>query len=725
MCAVYRAFDLRDDRHPVAVKVPRQALARRHEFSRAFVAVAENGTRLFDDHIARVVRHSKIGEPLLYLVMDEAPGGSLRGLLDWAGGQQRRLHLLETLHIAAQVARGLSRAHQMGTLHGGLKPENVLLTVVEAEASAVRARVADFRMTEPLAVIGEQPLDPRLAYAYSAPEALPGGGRADARADIYAFGALLYELLTQRRVFDPRGLDDARRMHRDEPPASPSHQRPGLPAEVEALVLRCLAKAPDDRYPDAETLRAELDGLIARFSTDPQQLSPEVNARARRISRYVGELLGREILPLDGGIPDPVEPVDPRAAQIDTAAEGERAELSVTVTPTHTMLKPGETRALRVVLRKQNALNEETLRLDLRGLPRLDAEAGPRAQWITVTPDTLSLKGNLPPGNEAEAELRLHPPKHTSSAAGLHHCTLRVFSETQGLEVALVRFAVRLEPYFDLRATLRPDRLYNTTQAALTIVNAGNSEVECELLTRDMDDNRGLVIALEREVLTIAPGREAQVGVRVTPTERARVHGARPVSFEIMVRAGPVEQIVAGEVIVMTDLLGLRPRAVPPIPAGAVPPHPPGVRTRFPYEALPSTDGLEDGLSGYLPPYGVGDAAPIVAPPPPTRRPPELLALLAVYALGLIAVAALAAAAMLAFLIGPPPRPEAARLFVLLWGCAVLSVLGGGLLLAGVLGWRRWAVHALMVLSFPLLPVGPLLTLGWSWVLRDYGDAFQ
>ncbi|MBA4062639.1 MAG: hypothetical protein C0501_02815 [Isosphaera sp.] len=188
-----------------------------------------------------------------YLCLELCPGGSLADKL-----RDRLFAPPEAARTAEQLARAVQAAHDRNVVHRGLKPADVLL------AADGTPKVADLG----LARRGDEaggPAGPRAVtgpFGYLAPEQAAGRtGEVGPAADVYALGAILYEMLTGRPPFLAATLTDTFRqvLHRD--PVAPRVLQPDIPPDLEAVCLRCLEKDPRDRYPTAEALADDL----ARF----------------------------------------------------------------------------------------------------------------------------------------------------------------------------------------------------------------------------------------------------------------------------------------------------------------------------------------------------------------------------------------------------------------------------------------------------------------------------
>jgi serine/threonine-protein kinase len=241
MGIVYRATQLSLGR-PVAVKL----ISPDHAADPGFRERFERESRLAAaiDH-PNVIPVHEAGEDhgRLYLVMRWVSGADLHGLIARSG----RLEPRRAAAITAQVAGALDAAHRAGLVHRDVKPANVLL-------SGEHAYLADFGLTRPVAS------DTRLTTTghwlgtadYMAPEQF-GAEPVDARADVYALGCVLYAMLAGEPPFRRDTVPATMLAHLSDPPPRPSLAA-AVPRELDAVIARALAKAPDDRYPSAGDL---------------------------------------------------------------------------------------------------------------------------------------------------------------------------------------------------------------------------------------------------------------------------------------------------------------------------------------------------------------------------------------------------------------------------------------------------------------------------------------
>ncbi|MDP9022968.1 MAG: protein kinase [Actinomycetota bacterium] len=247
MGRVYRARDRTLDRD-VAVKVMAPHLVGDPDAVQRFRDEARAAARLGHRNVVRVydTGSSDAGE---YIVMELVDGPSLKDLLADAG----RLPVERAIATASAIASALAAAHEQGLVHRDVKPANVLWT------SDGTVKVTDFGIAR---ITGDD-VDATVAAGfgsvlYLSPEQATGE-RVDARADIYSLGCVLYEMLAGRPPFTADAPIGILHQHVHRQPDPPSAAVGEVPRALDAVVLRALAKDPDDRYPSADALRADLD----------------------------------------------------------------------------------------------------------------------------------------------------------------------------------------------------------------------------------------------------------------------------------------------------------------------------------------------------------------------------------------------------------------------------------------------------------------------------------
>jgi serine/threonine-protein kinase len=259
MGAVYRATDTRLER-PVAIKVVAGHLTSDPRARERFAREARTVATLENAHICPVY---DVGEQdgVSYLVMQLLDGETLAQRL-----RHRTLSITEALTYAIDLARALQAAHRAGVVHRDVKPGNVMVTksgvklldfglakLGPARASAVASTVGDLplpSLTEEGALLGTLP--------YMAPEQIEGKD-VDVRSDIFALGAVIYEMVTGRRAFQADSQAGLIAAVLGAEPASIVTHRPGVPRSLDRVVRKCLSKDPDARWQSAGDLADELE----------------------------------------------------------------------------------------------------------------------------------------------------------------------------------------------------------------------------------------------------------------------------------------------------------------------------------------------------------------------------------------------------------------------------------------------------------------------------------
>jgi serine/threonine-protein kinase len=253
MATVYLAYDLERDRR-VAVKVLHEELsvALGHERFRREIQIA---AQLTHPNILPVYDSGSAGEAL-FLVMPYLDGGSLRSRID----RERQLVLDDVIAITTQIANALDFAHRQGVVHRDVKPENILF----ADGHAF---VADFGIARAINQAGEDRIT-RSGITlgtplYMSPEQAAAQQDLDGRSDVYSLGCCVYEMLAGSPPFTGPTAQVITARHSLEQVPSLFIARRGVPEQVEATVMRALAKAPADRFRTAAEFADALNGRIS------------------------------------------------------------------------------------------------------------------------------------------------------------------------------------------------------------------------------------------------------------------------------------------------------------------------------------------------------------------------------------------------------------------------------------------------------------------------------
>ncbi|WP_280364960.1 serine/threonine-protein kinase [Nocardia wallacei] len=266
-----------------AVKVLPGELGKDPEYRARFAREAELAARLDHPNIV-AVRDRGVEHGYLWIAMQLVDGiDAAEALRRTPGGLEPRL----AAHIVTEAARGLDEAHRAGLLHRDVKPANLLLEPRGAE-QLPRVYVSDFGIARGATdTAGLTETGSVLAtVAYAAPEQITGAA-VDHRADVYALGCTLYELLTGTKPF-PRPTPAAvLHAHLADPPPRPTAHMPGLPPVFDAIVARALAKNPADRYPSCGALAADVasaaGGGAPRYAPVPVPVAASRGPVRRRL----------------------------------------------------------------------------------------------------------------------------------------------------------------------------------------------------------------------------------------------------------------------------------------------------------------------------------------------------------------------------------------------------------------------------------------------------------
>jgi eukaryotic-like serine/threonine-protein kinase len=285
MGEVYRALDTRLGR-TVAIKVLRTACSADADAHERLEREARAVAALNHQHICTLydVGHA---DGIDYLVMEHLTGETLAARI--AKGP---LSIEQAIDLAIQIASALDSAHSVGIVHRDLKPGNIFLARTGAPVAATIAKLLDFGLAKPyapvvetgsVAPVGSLELTQTGAFAgtirYMAPEQLDGRP-ADARTDIFAFGAVIYEAISGRRAFDgATDVEVIRGILEVEPPPLADLQ-PATPALLTRIVTTCLAKNPDERWQTARDLYRGL--MWSRDANVFQKLAANSEGSKRR-----------------------------------------------------------------------------------------------------------------------------------------------------------------------------------------------------------------------------------------------------------------------------------------------------------------------------------------------------------------------------------------------------------------------------------------------------------
>jgi eukaryotic-like serine/threonine-protein kinase len=275
MGQVYRAFDTRLNR-TVAVKVLPSIVAHDSRHRARFEQEAQTVARFAHPHICAIydVGHTSVAAPsgeqeIAYLVLEYLEGQTLAQRLE-----ERALRYEEALRLAIQIGNALEAAHRRGIVHRDLKPANVFLVTGQTATACPIAKLLDFGLAGPstseggdsagsVTVSVREPTGPRSIRGtldYMAPEQIEGR-EADNRSDIFAFGAVLWEMFSGRKAVErSAGSEPALLANAGSKYPAPIH--PLAAALLERIVKKCLAPDRDERWQNAGDMVSQLDWLL-------------------------------------------------------------------------------------------------------------------------------------------------------------------------------------------------------------------------------------------------------------------------------------------------------------------------------------------------------------------------------------------------------------------------------------------------------------------------------
>ncbi|MEU2254510.1 Stk1 family PASTA domain-containing Ser/Thr kinase [Nocardia xishanensis] len=307
MSMVFRGEDTRLDR-PVAIKVMDPKFAADPQFLARFEFEARAVAKLKHPALVAVYDQGVDGDHP-FLIMELVEGGTLRELLRERGPMPP--HAVRA--VAEPVLAAIGVAHSAGLVHRDVKPENVLIS------DAGEVKIADFGLVRAVAAATTTSASVILGTAaYLAPEQVTSG-TADSRSDVYAFGVLIFEMLTGRVPFiGDTALSVAyQRIENDVP--SPSQFIAGVPPEFDELVARATNREPAHRFADANEMAAELRSIAAGLSLPPYRVPAPRESAEHLSASFRADPGGKAATPRPGPAPDPHTPQPMQHTKVVTA----------------------------------------------------------------------------------------------------------------------------------------------------------------------------------------------------------------------------------------------------------------------------------------------------------------------------------------------------------------------------------------------------------------------
>jgi serine/threonine-protein kinase len=299
MARVYRALDVGLNRY-VAIKVIDAPFRSDSDAAARFEREAQAIAQLEHPHIVHLYRYGEAND-MLYMAMQYIEGADLETVLDTYHDDDQLMPPEEIVRVTREICEALDHAHSKDVIHRDIKPSNVMLT---PEGSAI---LTDFG----LALLTEYGTKGEIFGSpyYIAPEQAISSAKVVPQSDFYAVGCMLYEMVTGQVPFDADTAVDVAMLHMSEPPKSPRELRADLGEEMEAIILKLLAKDPADRYPDGASIA---DAVEEAMQTEtPAEKSKKISHDSIPV-RVAAELAENPLPPIPSPSPQTADAPPPK-----------------------------------------------------------------------------------------------------------------------------------------------------------------------------------------------------------------------------------------------------------------------------------------------------------------------------------------------------------------------------------------------------------------------------
>ncbi|RIK35718.1 MAG: hypothetical protein DCC58_20195, partial [Chloroflexi bacterium] len=465
MGQVFRATHVHLNR-PAAVKVLHPQYAADPTFQARFLQEARAASALRHPNIVEIIDFGQ-ADGRFYLVMELVSEGSVRTLLQQRAGAGTPLALPLGVDLVRQAADGLAYAHGQGMVHRDMKPDNLLISRGSngpVGPSGYNVKLTDFGLAR-LAEGGVATAHGATmgTPAYMSPEQCQAL-ELDGRSDIYSLGVVLYEVTTGYLPFETKSLSDAVYKHVYTEPPPPRQVKPDLPPRLEEIILRCLKKAPAERYQTAQALADDLRALYQSLGP----VSPLEAAPATQMGRPEGiqVLLDREQYAIGPGTP---------------------AQLRVTLANVGQMPVPVD--------------------LTVDGVP---------AEWVMLPPMPLQVA----PGAPQTVPVQIVVPRDAGVATGARPFTITGRSRTNPPHMSTANASLNVQAFNMDEARLEPSTLVGRGggTANLVLKNGGNTPVTWNIQATGGSPELGL--ELPSSSVVVEPGATKTIPLRVRAPRR-------------------------------------------------------------------------------------------------------------------------------------------------------------------------------------------------------------